>query len=68
MNLLLRNKAGRAITIDVDEILEINGKSYAAAQGPRDVESALFSLDGRLSAIEAILGLKLQSLTVEQEN
>ena len=67
MTLLLRNQQGRTITIEVDEILAIDGQPYQAAPPPLDVEDVLQNLDGRLSAIEGILGIKLQLLTETEE-
>ena len=68
MTLLLKNQQGRTVTIEVDEILAIDGQPYRAAPAPPDVEEALQTLDGRLSAIEGILGLKLQLLTETTED
>mgnify|MGYP003395427444 CR=1 FL=1 len=67
MTLLLRNQQGRAITIEVDEIIAIDGQPYRASPSPLDVEATLQTLDGRMAAIEGILGLKLQLLTETTE-
>ena len=66
MMLLIRNKNGRTFPFDVEELLEIDGRPFQAGPAPLDVESTLQHFDGRLSAIESILGLQLQTLT-EQE-
>lgn len=51
-----KTKTGVIQTFHVAEILEINGKPYQSAEDTLAIREHVIHLDGRMSAVEAILG------------
>jgi hypothetical protein len=50
-----KSKAGHVVTFDVDEIIEIDGKSYIAAPDVDCIANGFEMIAERLDAIEATL-------------
>lgn len=70
MTLLVKNNSGRVVTLEVESLLKIDGEPYLPQENPatkQELENAIRFLDGRVAAVEGILGLRFQQVTEVQE-